>query len=587
MFRRTVLACLLVAPLAAQDLAGEWITTHEFSSSGYLLSADGRCAIFDAPGEPRSFGTYTAVDGALTLRFADGEVVYRYAFDGEHLLLTIGEDMFEVTTAYAKSADSSARIAELLRRPDPDAVAGLVHGRWDVKGDFATGSYVFLADGRYVELESGVVSRYGRYELGEDELVICRFDGEPMYSLGLAFFGEHLQLSFEGFDGTRTALLYVAHSTGATVEREYPTPAVEELAGLMAGFWETPKDSYTPRTLALHPDGHCVIEDETLTHYGLWKVEGNQLLVDDLTGWTHTYTLTFFGADLVVTSVLPDGSEVGHVFEPRPELAERLRVGLARAPASSYPGALLGRWKVDVDFLDKEWVFVDDLYYWVEGGGLASRGQLRIEGEEVEVWNRADGGVTYRVWKLGEDRLVMVSTDFTGQKSATTLWKTDATDEDVRAFSAEVEAHKVAVDAAWKARIRFGPRVDAGGFPGLDEIPADTRADIVFPDATVFVEMEGYSWQGSAYAVETGPRAGTVVFDRTDWYFLPNGRVYQQVTSQGTAGPVVQGVWGRYTVEGEQIRWAVADTEELLDLEDGRRNLYNAANLRFVNLKVE
>ncbi len=592
-YRSTWLVCLLALPALAQNigLEGEWLSTEESSSEGYIFAADGRFAVFDRPDGSYQFGRWRTEGDILELHFPSGPSQYNFKRSDAQLELSYGDAFFEVTTSYARSPDSRGRVAAVLAAPVPADIPGLLLGRWDQVGEYLSGAYVFLSDGRYLHFDGDQPDSLGRYKLEAGKLVFCGLDGAPSYEEGMDVFGPILELRTEMFDGSQLASHYRKAAADPTaLEAAWTTPAAEELAALLPGRWSTDPEAFLSQQFSFHPAGHCVLQDDISTNFGNWRLEGFKLFVDDLGGWTHEYTLSFFGEFSVFSMRTVNGDELAYFCTLDEGSLAEVERELAKPPAEALRDALLGCWKSEEEMLGLTWIFVDDRYYYSSETGditLASRGKIELDGEQLTVWNRAEGAAVYEhCWILGGRQLVLVGSSSQGGLVPIVYGKTPASDEEIRAWAETVEAEKRAADEAWLQRIPVGPRKEQGAFGGAGDVPADPDAGFVYTDAVVFAEMELYFWQGLAYEVEFGPNAGSIVYDRTDWYFLPNGRVYKQVSSHGPAQPLIQGIWGRYKLEGQQIRWSVPGEEEVLDLEDGRRNLYSPDNLQFNNLKA-
>jgi hypothetical protein len=131
------------------------------------------------------------------------------------------------------------------------------------------------------------------------------------------------------------------------------------------------------------------------------------------------------------------------------------------------------------------------------------------------------------------------------------------------------DERKAREDRVARERIRVGP-ASRDASASSPDLPADPSPELVFEEATAFLEPETYSFPPPDARL---PTEGA--WRRTRWTFLPTGRVhYRSERRDGAGASSVSEVWGRYRVEDETV---VLETDEgethSLALEDGRRTL--------------
>ncbi len=352
-------------------------------------------------------------------------------------------------------------------------------------------------------------------------------------------------------------------------------------------------------TLVFLPDGTFVElsknqesgKDEVIGA-GHWRLEGDSL--EFRTGGQErgvSVRVSTAGNRLVVATRDMAGFEsMVQEYRRTKEPVQSLMARWKMPSSERWQGLLQGIWlrrsqESGAEFRHR-FVFAADGRYYESttfmGTPASSHGKWSIDADgEMLMTAIPHGGSEARPFQMiTPDLFALVASDAAG--GGTGFFKRIGGREEARRMAEATEARWSRENAEWRRKIPTAP-IRPAPFSGAAGVPTDPNPGDIYPGATVFASLQNYFVMNQAWNVTGGPGAGGTVYDRTDWYFLPNGRVYRRVTSNSTAGGNTLGVWFKYRIEGEKLILGVGKKkEETLKLEGGRR-FFHWAGTQFDN----
>lgn len=218
-------------------------------------------------------------------------------------------------------------------------------------------------------------------------------------------------------------------------------------------------------------------------------------------------------------------------------------------------------------------------------------GQYQVSGNQLIIKGR--NGTQNYDFRLAGNKLTLSGGIF---DEPITFVKKSGSETEIAEDMRQTNANENKENDAWRQRIPVAPltKRSSSGNGGVGDLPKDPNPSRIFQKPTVFTELEVYLKLGAPQTMvfSDGSRRG--VFNETNWYFFPEGRVFVRSVLYRENGPAKGQVvesWGRYTVQpgGEEEAVTVefdSGEKHILNLIDGRRNL-QWDNRTYGNLKWE